>query len=183
MVSGRNCNLGGLMVFGLKGLGYGWRVQMAAMLDPHTAYGLIFLRTNLPQTERVSSGFSYKDMLKACVSPLFLFMAACMLLTAATELGSNQWMTALLENVMKQQGIKLHPSSGMDFRDHGPGTFCGRTYCAQAFPQRCVLASAIFSGIGLFLLSISSGLLELWGCCCICHRDHLLLAHYAWLCE
>ena len=30
---------------------------------------------------------------------IFLFMAFCMLLTAATELGTNQWIGVLLENV------------------------------------------------------------------------------------
>jgi MFS family permease len=150
--------LGGLMVFGLKALGFGWRVQMAAMLIPTLAYGLMFLRTTLPQTERVSSGFSYKDMLKACVSPLFLFMAACMLLTAATELGSNQWMTALLENVMKQQGINsillLVWISGI----MALGRSLAGPIVHRLSPSGVLLASAIFSGIGLFLLSISGGL-------------------------
>ena len=59
---------------------------MAAMLIPTLLYGILFLRVAFPQTERVTAGFSYNDMLKAVGSPLFLFMAACMLLTAATEL-------------------------------------------------------------------------------------------------
>lgn len=150
--------IGGLMVFGLKALGYGWRLQMAAMLIPTLAYGLMFLRAKLPQTERVSAGFSYKDMLKACVSPLFLFMAACMLLTAATELGSNQWMTALLENVMQQEGINsillLVWISGI----MALGRSIAGPIVHKLSPSGVLLGSAIFSGIGLFLLSISGGL-------------------------
>ncbi len=150
--------LGGLMVFGLKALGVDWRGQMAAMLVPTLAYGIMFLRTSLPQTERVSSGFSYKDMLKACVSPLFLFMAACMLLTAATELGSNQWMTALLENVMEQEGINsillLVWISGI----MALGRSVAGPIVHRLSPSGVLLGSAIFSGIGLFLLSISGGL-------------------------
>jgi len=150
--------LGGLMVFGLKALGVGWRGQMAAMLIPTLAYGLMFLRANLPQTERVSSGFTYKDMLKACVSPLFLFMAACMLLTAATELGSNQWMTALLENVMELEGINsillLVWISGI----MALGRSVAGPIVHRLSPSGVLLGSAIFSGIGLYLLSISGGL-------------------------
>ena len=150
--------LGGLMVFGLKALGVGWRGQMAAMLIPTLAYGLMFLRTTLPQTERVSSGFTYKDMLKACVSPLFLFMAACMLLTAATELGSNQWMTALLENVMELEGINsillLVWISGI----MALGRSVAGPIVHRLSPSGVLLGSAIFSGIGLYLLSISGGL-------------------------
>jgi len=70
---------------------------MAAMLIPTIAYGLMFYGNAFPATERMAESFSYNDMLKACVSPLFIFMAIMMLMTAATELGSNQWMTALLE--------------------------------------------------------------------------------------
>ena len=149
--------IGGLMVFGLKALGYGWRLQMAAMLIPTVAYGLLFLRVKFPQTERVTAGFSYKEMLRACVSPLFLFMAACMLLTAATELGSNQWMTALLENVMKAEGINaillLVWISGI----MAVGRSVAGPIVHKLSPSGVLLGSAIFSGLGLFLLSISSG--------------------------
>jgi len=131
---------------------------MAVMLIPTLAYGLMFLRVKLPQTERVTAGYTYKDMLKACVSPLFLFMAACMLLTAATELGSNQWMTALLENVMEQEGINsillLVWISGI----MALGRSVAGPIVHKLSPSGVLLGSAIFSGIGLFLLSISGGL-------------------------
>ena len=150
--------IGGLMVFGLKALGYGWRLQMAAMLIPTLAYGIMFLKAKLPQTERVTAGYTYKDMLKACVSPLFLFMAACMMLTAATELGSNQWMTALLENVMDQEGINsillLVWISGI----MALGRSVAGPIVHRLSPSGVLLGSAIFSGIGLYLLSISGGL-------------------------
>lgn len=149
--------IGGLLVFLLEWLGYGWRAQMAVMLVPTLLYGLLFLRAKFPQTERVSAGFSYKDMLKACVSPLFLFMAACMLLTAATELGSNQWMTALLENVMIKEGLNsillLVWISGI----MAVGRSVAGPIVHRLSPSGVLLGSAIFSGIGLFLLSISNG--------------------------
>jgi len=149
--------IGGLMVFVLQRLGYGWRIQMAAMLIPTILYGIMFLRPRFPVTERVSSGYSYKDMLRACVSPLFLFMAGCMLLTAATELGSNQWMTALLENVMAEEGLHaillLVWISGI----MAVGRSVAGPIVHRLSPAGVLLGSAIFSGIGLFLLSISSG--------------------------
>lgn len=149
--------IGGLMAFGLKAMGYGWRLQMAAMLIPTLIYGFLFLRMKFPETERVSSGFSYKDMLKACVSPLFLFMAACMLLTAATELGSNQWMTALLENVMEKEGLNsillLVWISGI----MALGRSVAGPIVHRLSPGGVLLGSAILSGLGLFLLSISGG--------------------------
>lgn len=149
--------IGGLLVFVLERLGYSWRTQMAAMLIPTLAYGLLFLRAKFPETERVSAGHSYKDMLKAVVSPLFIFMAACMLLTASTELGSNQWMTALLENVMEAEGLHaillLVWISGI----MAVGRSVAGPIVHRLSPSGVLLGSAIFSGIGLFLLSISSG--------------------------
>jgi MFS family permease len=149
--------IGGLMVFALEALGFGWRIQMAAMLVPTVLYGLLFLRARFPETERVSAGFSYKEMLRACVSPLFLFMAACMLLTAATELGSNQWMTALLENVMEKEGLHsillLVWISGI----MAVGRSVAGPIVHRLRPTGVLLGSAIFSGVGLFLLSISNG--------------------------
>jgi fucose permease len=152
--------IGGLLVFALEALGYGWRTQMAAMLIPTLLYGALFLRVKFPQTERVTSGFSYKEMLKACVSPLFLFMAACMLLTAATELGSNQWMTALLENVMVKEGLNsillLVWISGI----MAVGRSVAGPIVHRLRPTGVLLGSAIFSGLGLYFLSITSGYLS-----------------------
>jgi MFS family permease len=152
--------IGGLLVFGLEALGYGWRIQMGAMLIPTLVYFFMFLGVKFPQTERVTSGFSYKEMLKACVSPLFLFMAACMLLTAATELGSNQWMTALLENVMEKEGINsillLVWISGI----MAVGRSVAGPIIHRLRPTGVLLGSAIFSGVGLYLLSISTGYLS-----------------------
>jgi fucose permease len=149
--------IGGLIVFFLDRIGLGWRIQMAAMLIPTLAYGVLFLKAKFPQTERVSAGFSYKDMLKAVVSPLFLFMAACMLLTAATELGSNQWMTALLENVMEAEGLNsillLVWISGI----MAVGRSVAGPIVHKFSPSGVLLGSAVFAGLGLFLLSVSSG--------------------------
>ena len=150
--------IGGLMVFLLEILGYGWRLQMAAMLIPTLLYGIMFLRTAFPQTERVTAGYSYNDMLKSVGSPLFLFMTACMLLTAATELGSNQWMTALLENVMVKEGINsillLVWISGI----MAVGRSVAGPIVHRFSPSGVLLGSAIIAGIGLLLLSYSNGL-------------------------
>jgi MFS family permease len=106
--------IGGLIVYLFNKVGLSdWRYAMGIMLLPTLAYGYMFLNKAFPQTERVVSGFSYKDMLKACVSPLFIFMAFCMLLTASTELGTNQWIAALLANVSDNPILLLVWISGI----------------------------------------------------------------------
>jgi MFS family permease len=149
--------IGGLMVFFLAQIGLGWRIQMAAMLIPTAIYGLMFFRQKFPETERVAKGFSYQDMLSACVSPLFLFMAGMMLMTAATELGSNQWMTALLEDVMLQENLNsillLVWISGI----MAVGRSMAGPIVHRLSASGVLLFSAVFAGLGLLWLSYSSG--------------------------
>jgi len=145
--------IGGLLVYFLNKFGIGWRWQTAAMLIPTLGYGFLFLGKSFPATERVATGATYKDMLKACVSPLFLFMVFCMLFTAATELGTNQWIAALLETV-EAPGILLlvWVSAIMALARLMAGPVVHKLSGIGV-----LLFSAVFAGIGLWLLSISSG--------------------------
>jgi MFS family permease len=123
------------------------------MLLPTLGYGFLFFNKQFPLTERVTTGASYKDMLKACVSPLFLFMAFCMLFTAATELGTNQWIAALLQSV-NAPGILLlvWVSAIMALARLVAGPVVHKLSGIGV-----LLFSSVFAGIGLYLLSISSG--------------------------
>ena len=106
-----------------------------------------------PKTERVTSGVSMKEMLKACVAPLFLFMVCCMLLTASTELGTNQWITVLLSNVGIPSILLLVFINGI--------MAAGRSFAGpvvhRLHPTGMLLFSAITAGLGLVLISYSSG--------------------------
>jgi MFS family permease len=145
--------IGGLLVYFLNKFGIGWRWQTAAMLIPTLGYGFMFLGKKFPATERVATGATYKDMLKACISPLFLFMVFCMLFTAATELGTNQWIAALLESV-EAPGILLlvWVSAIMALARLVAGPVVHKLSGIGV-----LLFSAVFAGIGLWLLSISTG--------------------------
>lgn len=145
--------IGGLLVYFLNQAGIGWRYQTAAMLLPTLVYGFMFLGHKFPHTERVSTGATYKDMLKACISPLFLFMALLMLFTAATELGTNQWIAALLETV-EAPGILLlvWVSAIMALARLLAGPVVHRLSGIGV-----LLISSILAGIGLYLISISGG--------------------------
>lgn len=145
--------IGGLLVYFLSMAGYGWRLQTVGMIIPTLVYGLMFLGIKFPQTERVAAGVTYKEMLKACVSPLFLFMAFFMLFTAATELGTNQWIAALLETV-RAPGILIlvWVSAVMALARLFAGPIVHKLSSVGV-----LLFSAIISGIGLWLLSVSAG--------------------------
>ena len=146
--------IGGLAVYLFSKIGLSdWRYAMAIMLLPTFAYGWMFLNKSFPQTERVVSGFTYKDMLKACYSPLFLFMAFCMLLTASTELGTNQWIAALLSNVSDNPILLLVWISGI----MALARQFGGVLIHNLKPTVVLLTSSILAFIGLILMGYTSG--------------------------
>ena len=145
--------IGGLIVYFFNMLDLKWRTQTAIMILPTLGYGFLFLNKVFPKTERVTTGYSYKDMLKACVSPLFIFMACCMLLTASTELGTNQWIAALLENVGAPGILLLVWVSLIMAIARGVAGPVVHRFSGIGV----LLFSSVCAGIGLWLLSISSG--------------------------
>ena len=91
--------IGGIVAWFFSLAQVDWKIQMAVMIVPTLIYGLLFFRQVFPQSERVMLGVSNREMIKACFHPLFIFMLICMLLTSATELGTNQWIAELLSHV------------------------------------------------------------------------------------
>jgi fucose permease len=98
-------------------------------------------------------GVSTGAMFAACTSPLFVLMVACMLLTAATELGPGQWIPSILENAGVSGILVLVWINGlMAIGRQFAGAFVHRLH-----PTGMLLASAVLSTAGLFLMSRSQG--------------------------
>lgn len=145
--------IGGLLAYFMDLGGMSWQLKIAAMLIPTAIYGFMFFGMKFPATERVASGVSNGDMFKAALRPLFIFMAICMLLTASTELGTNQWIAELLSNVGVPGILILVLINGI--------MAVGRMFAGPVekilSPAGMLLFSAIFAAIGLFWLSSASG--------------------------
>lgn len=130
-----------------------WHLLIAVLFIPAIIYGLMFLKLNFPKTERVTSGVSTKAMWLSCLTPLFLVMLLSMFLTAATELGTNQWIVALLQG----SGV-----SGILVFVFITGIMAiGRSFAGPVVhrlnPNGMLIFSAIFAAIGLVLLSKATG--------------------------
>jgi MFS family permease len=145
--------IGGLIAYFFGLLNFGWQIKMAVILIPVVVYGFLFFNLKMPKTERVTSGVSMVDMLKACITPLFLFMVFCMLLTSSTELGTNQWITVLLSNVGIPSILLLVFINGVMA---GGRLFAG-PIVHKFNPSGMLLFSAVVSALGLILLSYSTG--------------------------
>lgn len=146
--------IGGLVVYLFNKTGLtDWRYAMGIMLLPTFVYGYMFLNKKFPQTERVVAGFTYKEMWKACYSPLFLFMAFSMILTAGTELGTNQWISALLANVSSNPILLLVWISGI----MALARQFGGTLIHNMKPTVVLLISSILAFIGCIMMGYTSG--------------------------
>ena len=146
--------IGGLIAYALlEKLQIGWHVLVALLLIPAVIYGVLFLKLTFPPTERVAKGISGKQMFAACLNPLFIVMVVCMFLTAATELGTNQWLGALLQGAGVSGILVLVFINGI--------MALGRSFAGPVVhrlnPNGMLIFSALFAGIGLLLLSKASG--------------------------
>src|SRR5260221_6811721 len=130
-----------------------WRILVATLFIPIIIYGFLFWKLSFPQTERVQKGVSTKEMFMACLNPLYIIMIACMFLTSATELGTNQWFNALLGSANISAILVLVFINGI--------MALGRSFAGPVVhrlnPNGMMTFSAFFAGIGLFLLSRASG--------------------------
>jgi MFS family permease len=145
--------IGALLAFGMQQAGMGWQLQVATIFIPTVIYAYLFWGQKFPDTERVESGVSYSEMVAACFSPLFLFMLACMFLTANTELSTTQWIDKLLGQAGANPLLILALVNGL----MATGRFFGGDLIHKLSPQGVLLISAIFSVIGLYLLRTTEG--------------------------
>ncbi|WP_167607752.1 MFS transporter [Maribellus sediminis] len=183
-----------------------WQALVGFLFIPLALYGFLFFGQPIPETERVASGVSYKEMMRnigapvtitlavifmimvANISPisdaitsnyaypvaivaivavfiiiegkvvnkislLFPFVFFCMLLTASTELGTTQWINALLETNGISPMIILVVVTGI----MAVGRFFAGSLVHRLNPPGVLLGSALLSTAGLLLLSVSQG--------------------------
>ena len=134
-------------------MGLDWQYMVATLFIPLVIYGFLFMGQSFPKTERVEMGINNTDMWKSVASPLFLFMGFCMLLTAATELGTNQRIESLLRESGTNALLVLAFVNGI--------MAIGRAFAGpiahKLSTSGMLLFSAIFSFIGLMLFTQLDG--------------------------
>lgn len=150
---------GGIVIGSLVGwlvmdvLGLSWQIMVGTLFIPLVLYGVLFMGQKIPVTERVQLGISNKKMFSSVLNPLFLFMVFCMFLTAASELGTTQRIESLLKESVSAPLLVLAFINGI--------MALGRLSAGQVVhklkPSGMLLYSAIFTFVGLWLLTVTSG--------------------------
>lgn len=150
---------GGIVIGSLVGwlvmdvLGLSWQVMVGTLFIPLIIYAALFFGQKFPVTERIELGVSNKKMYSSIARPLFIFMVLCMFLTAASELGTTQRIESLLRTAGVNALLVLAFINGI--------MALGRAFAGQVVhklqPAGMLLFSAIFTFIGLWLLTITGG--------------------------
>jgi|1048.fasta_scaffold01763_2 putative MFS transporter len=137
---------------GPQGMGLAWQLQIGVMLIPLVAYAYLFYGQQFPDRE-ASGQASLTDNLKGIFTPLYLFMILCMVLTANTELSTQQWVERLLGKAGAEPMLILALVTGL----MAVGRFYAGPVIHRLNPVGVLWASAIVATLGIYLMSIATG--------------------------
>ena len=153
--------VGGLLaVFLTQFLNAIWQVKLSLIVIPAATYLWMALSLRYPQTERATSNVPTGDMWKEAMRPLFLILFVCSWMTAATELGPDQWFPKVMGDLVPQ--LSPEAGSGVLFLVYTAGLMFVLRVSAARYTHKSPIATLIFSsilaGVGLYWLgSLSQG--------------------------
>ena len=147
---------GGIVVGALLGEVMGsmemaWQIQIAVMLIPTVIYGVLIFGQKFPVSANIVSDTS--ENIRGVFTPLFLFIAALMTLTAISEFGPQQWVERTLAASGAQPLLVLALVTGV----MALGRFFAGPLVHRLNPPGVLLMSAVIACIGIYLMSSAEG--------------------------
>jgi MFS family permease len=136
-----------------EALTFGWQVKLGVVILPALVFGAMIVGQRFPPTERIAAGVSTGEMVREMWRPMFLLWFVLMWMTAATELGPDQWMPSVMGQVAGIQGILfLVYTAGMMFVLR----FFGGALAHRFSPMGLLALCSILSAVGLYALSYAT---------------------------
>ena len=144
--------LGSLISLFMTQAGLPWQAQIWVIMIPTLAYAFLFFGQTFPSS-KVAGATSLSRNFQAMLTPLFLFIFACMALTAISEFGPQQWVGLIMSKSGASPMLILALVTGL--------MAIGRYFAGpiiHKFDQTGVLlGSAVFATIGIYMFSTSEG--------------------------
>lgn len=151
--------IGGLIAVAMTAARLGWQLKMATILITAGAYLVMIRRQEFPPTERVAAGVPASRMVRETARPMFMLLWVCMWMTAATELGPDQWVGSLITSLTGMQGILiLVYTAGIGFALR----FFGGSLSHYLSPMGLLAICALLSALGLYGLSLASSVTQVF---------------------
>ena len=131
-----------------------WQLKLMLIAVPAAVYLVMALSMKYPQSERVTSNVTTAEMWKEATRPLFLLLFVCMWMTAATEMGPDQWFPRVMGALVPQ--LSPEAGSGVLFLVYTAGLmFVIRMWgsaVSHKSPLGTLMVSSALAGIGLYWL-------------------------------
>jgi len=143
--------IGALASNAMTSASFNWQWQVALILIPTAIYGSMMLTAQFPKFDAQQNSTS--SNLKNLLSPLYLFLIICMTLTAVTEFGTQQWIEQILGSSGASPMVILALITGL----MALGRFFAGPIVHRFSPSGVLLGSAIFSTIGIYMMSQAQG--------------------------
>ncbi len=143
--------LGSLVSLAMTKLNLGWEAQIWIIMIPTIIYAYLFYGQTFPEPNKDIA--SLGGNLKAMATPLFIFICACMTLTAISEFGPQQWTGIIMAKSGAEPMVILALVTGL----MAVGRYFGGEFVHKFDQTGVLLGSAIFTAIGIFLFSTQTG--------------------------
>lgn len=143
--------IGAIVSFVMTQLEIVWQWQIATMIIPTLIYGGLLINAGFakPKRELVSSSNNIKELF----NPIYLFLAICMVFTATSELGTQQWIEKVLGASGAHPMLVLALVTGI----MAIGRYFAGPLVHKFNPIGVLLGSAITTSLGIFLMAQASG--------------------------
>ncbi len=146
--------IGGLLAVLMTRAGIPWEAKLALVFLPAAVYLVMALSLRYPQTERAVSNVPTGEMWGQAARPLFLVLMACMWMTAATEMGPDQWFPTVMGDLVPQ--LSPAAGSGVLFLVYTGGLMFVLRVWGSAIthksPILTMVVSGLLSAVGLYWL-------------------------------
>jgi len=143
--------LGSLISLAMTKMELGWEAQIWIIVIPTLIYAYLFYGQTFPETKGEAGSLTANLM--AMATPLFIFICACMTLTAISEFGPQQWTGIIMAKSGAEPMVILALVTGL----MAVGRYFGGEFVHKFDQTGVLLGSAIFTALGIFLFSTQTG--------------------------
>ena len=143
--------VGSLISKFMTDFGMSWDLQIWVIMIPTVIYAYLFNGQVFPKPRIAESQTA--DNFKAMLNPLYIFMLACMALTAISEFGPQQWVGPNLSKAGASPMLILALVTGL----MAVGRYFAGPIIKSLNTVGVLLGSAVFALLGIYLMTILDG--------------------------
>jgi MFS family permease len=130
-----------------------WEIPMAFFLIPVLWYGIITIKEHFPISEARAAGVSFGEMLAQFASPILLLLLFLHALVGYVELGTDGWITNIMEGFITHSVLLLVYTAGLMFVLR----FFAGPIVERINPLGLLFVSSILGCLGLYMMGSSLG--------------------------